>query len=129
MASVTVPACTLKPSLHTRSLCRGRISHSQAFKSVQPRRVIVRAEEPKEGEKDEAGSKAKDPVNKGGTAYIDELPPTPRSEVSPEMKKKLRDEYLGFGGAPNQPLANNWFLYIILGVTFLVALTYITGSV
>lgn len=74
MASVTVPACTLKPSLQTRSFCRGRISHSQAFKSLQPRRVIVRAEEPKEGEKEEAGSKAKDPVNKGGTAYIDELP-------------------------------------------------------
>lgn len=28
-----------------------------------------------------------------------------------------------------QPLQNNWFLYIILGVTFLVALSYITGSI
>lgn len=123
-----MPACTLRPSLHTQSPCRGRISRSHAFKTHLPRRTKLRAEEPKQGEKEQAG-KDKDPVNKGGNAYIDELPPTPRSEVSPEMKKKLRDEYLGFGGAPNQPLANNWFLYIILGVTFLVALTYITGSV
>ena len=28
-----------------------------------------------------------------------------------------------------QPLQNNWFLYIIVGVTFLVFLSYITGSV
>ena len=28
-----------------------------------------------------------------------------------------------------QPLQNNWFLYIIVGVTFLVLLSYITGSV
>ena len=28
-----------------------------------------------------------------------------------------------------QPLAQNWFLIIILGVTFLVALTYLTGTV
>lgn len=91
--------------------------------------MAVRAEDPKRQEESEASSKPKEPVNKGGTAYIDELPPTPRSEVSPEMKKKLRDEYLGFGGSPNQPLANNWFLYIILGITFLVALTYITGAV
>ncbi len=33
----------------------------------------VRAEEPKQGEKEQAG-KDKDPVNKGGNAYIDELP-------------------------------------------------------
>lgn len=89
--------------------------------------MIVRAEQdPKLQEQEEA---SKQPVNKGGNAYIDELPPTPRGEVSPEMKKRLRDEYLGFGGAPNKPLAQNWFLIIILGVTFLVALTYLTGTV
>ena len=38
------------------------------------------------------------------------LQPTPKSEVSPEMKKKLRDEYLGFGGAPNQVSAASHLL-------------------
>ncbi len=33
----------------------------------------VHAEESKQGEKEQAG-KDKDPVNKGGNAYIDELP-------------------------------------------------------
>ena len=68
-----MPACTLRPSLHTQSPCRGRISRSQAFKTHLPRRTKLRAEEPKQGEKEQAG-KDKDPVNKGGNAYIDELP-------------------------------------------------------
>jgi hypothetical protein len=35
--------------------------------------MTVHAEEPEQGEKEQAG-KDKDPVNKGGNAYIDELP-------------------------------------------------------
>ncbi len=73
MATITLPVCVLRPSLHTQSPCRGRISRSQAFKTHRPRQIPVRAEEPKQGEKEQAG-KDKDPVNKGGNAYIDELP-------------------------------------------------------
>jgi hypothetical protein len=73
MATTTMPACTLGPSLLTQSPCRGPISRSQAFKTQRPRRMQVRAEESKQGEKEQAG-KDKDPVNKGGNAYIDELP-------------------------------------------------------
>lgn len=123
---MTASACTSRFSLLERPSHRGRVAQTPAFRATLPRRVIVRAEDSKQGEGSE---KAKDPVNKGGKAYIDELPPTPQSTVSPEMKKKMRDEYLSLGGSPNKPLANNWFLWIILGVTFLVALTYITGSV
>ena len=36
--------------------------------------MAVRAEDPKRQEESEASSKPKEPVNKGGTAYIDELP-------------------------------------------------------
>jgi hypothetical protein len=72
------------------------------------------------------------PTNKGGTAYIDELPAPqdpPRSQMSPEMKKKLRDEYVGLGGAPNKPLAQNWFLWIILGISGLAVLSWLTGAI
>ena len=46
-----------------------------------------------------------------------------------EMQKKLRDEYLGFGGSPNTPMGANYFLYIILGVSFLAVLSWLSGAI
>lgn len=71
MSAITASACTSKPSLLERSSPRGRVARTPAFRATVPRRVIVRAEDPKQGEGSE---KAKDPINKGGKAYIDELP-------------------------------------------------------
>ena len=46
-----------------------------------------------------------------------------------EMQKKLRDEYLGFGGSPNTPMGANYFLYIILGISFLAVLSWLSGAI
>eukprot|EP00891_Asterochloris_glomerata_P000241 jgi/Astpho2/241/Aster-02140 len=86
-------------------------------------RFITRAEE---GQK---GQEAEQPVNQGGSAYIDELPPTPKSEPSADMKRRMREEYLGLGGSPNKPLQTNWFLVIIGVISFLAILSWVTGSV
>lgn len=43
----------------------------------------------------------------------------PRDPMSDEFKARLRKEYVGLGGSPNTPI-NNYFLYIIVGVTGLV---------
>lgn len=45
------------------------------------------------------------------------------------MQKKLRDEYLGFGGSPNTPMGANYFLYIILGISFLAVLSWLSGAI
>lgn len=68
---MTASACTSRFSLLERPSHRGRVAQTPAFRATLPRRVIVRAEDSKQGEGSE---KAKDPVNKGGKAYIDELP-------------------------------------------------------
>ena len=71
MSSILASACTIRPSL-AGPTCRGRLAQTPAFQSSVPRRtLLVRAEDPKKGE---TNDKAKDPVNKGGKAYIDELP-------------------------------------------------------
>lgn len=76
MASRTV--VNLKPSLHCHTTCRGRSAAARAFGTSRPRRVVVRAEQDTsargELSDDEAKKAAKQPVNKGGTAYIDQLP-------------------------------------------------------
>ncbi len=75
MATIATTACTLKPSLHTQTACRGRVSQCPAFRVSRPRQLIVRAEDPKQGDKEEKETSSKpQEVNKGGTAYIDELP-------------------------------------------------------
>ena len=53
--------------------------------------------------------------------------PTPLP--SQEMQKKLRDEYLGLGGSPNTPMGANYFLYIILGISFLAVLSWLSGAI
>lgn len=61
--------------------------------------------------------------------YIDELPEPPRRELSPEMKARLKQEYYGLGGSPNRPMGGNYFLYIIVGVTFLAVASWLTGAI
>jgi hypothetical protein len=39
-----------------------------------------------------------------------------------EQEQKLRGEYLGLGGSANSPIPN-YFLYIILGISFLAVST------
>lgn len=45
------------------------------------------------------------------------------------MKERLRKEYVGFGGSPDQPLANNPFLIIIAGISILAILSWLAGAV
>jgi hypothetical protein len=44
--------------------------------------------------------------------------PTCWSSPMQEQEQKLRGEYLGLGGSANSPIPN-YFLYIILGISFL----------
>ena len=44
------------------------------------------------------------------------------------MKKKIRDEYLGFGGSPDQAMKGNPFLNIMIGISVLALLAKLTGA-
>ncbi|KAL4434140.1 hypothetical protein ABPG75_000581 [Micractinium tetrahymenae] len=61
--------------------------------------------------------------------YADENPPPPRDTMSPEMKARLRQEYYGLGGAPNQKMGNNYFLIIILVISALAVASKLTGAI
>ncbi|KAL4430170.1 hypothetical protein ABPG77_004952 [Micractinium sp. CCAP 211/92] len=61
--------------------------------------------------------------------YADENPPPPRDTMSPEMKARLRKEYYGLGGAPNQKMGNNYFLIIILVISALAVASKLTGAI
>uniref|UniRef100_A0A061R3C7 Uncharacterized protein n=1 Tax=Tetraselmis sp. GSL018 TaxID=582737 RepID=A0A061R3C7_9CHLO len=64
--------------------------------------------------------------------YADEEPEEgffKRDPMSEEQKKKLRDEYIGFGGSPNQPMAGNYFLNIVLIVGALAILCAALGYI
>lgn len=52
----------------------------------------------------------------------------PFPSVLQEQQKKLRDEYLSFGGSANTAMGANYFLYIILGISFLAVLSWLTGA-
>eukprot|EP00798_Chlamydomonas_sp_ICE-L_P016243 gene16243-22412_t len=97
-------------------------------------RFVVRAaEEPKEA------AAPSDPVddikaNADGTIFADDVTasaakmPKPKENLSPEMKEKLRNEYLGLGGSTNTK-SNNNILNVVLFIAFLVALCATTGVI
>merc|ERR1712012_710412 len=62
------------------------------------------------------------------TAYVDELPPVKKEEMSAAMRERLRREYYSLGGAPNKAMTN-WFLYIILFISFLAISASLTGAI
>ena len=49
--------------------------------------------------------------------------------TSAEMKQKMRQEYVGFGGSPDQPLSGNPFLLITAGVFVLIMVCYFLGYI
>lgn len=51
-----------------------------------------------------------------------------KKELSDSMRQKIRAEYEGFGGSPNNPLPTNYFLNIMIVVAVLAVLTYLTGN-
>lgn len=46
-----------------------------------------------------------------------------------EYQKRLRDEYLAFGGSPDTAMGGNYFLYIIVIVAALAVLSKLTGAI
>ncbi|EIE23925.1 periplasmic binding protein-like II [Coccomyxa subellipsoidea C-169] len=70
-----------------------------------------------------------EPASSGGTFYNDERPLKPKDDMSPEFKKKLRDEYLSLGGSPNRAMGSNYFLWIIVIVSILAVLSWALGYI
>jgi hypothetical protein len=84
---------------------------SQKSRGVARHQVSVRAEGPKivrEYREDDdqlintpSGASPSNANNNPNSAYVDELPEPPRTEMSAAQKAKLRAEYLSLGGSPN----------------------------
>ncbi|KAF5830046.1 hypothetical protein DUNSADRAFT_15087 [Dunaliella salina] len=55
-------------------------------------------------------------------------PKKKEDNLSPEMKKRLKDEYVGLGGTPNRAMGNNYFLWIIVGISALAVASKLTGA-
>eukprot|EP00244_Chara_vulgaris_P013546 TRINITY_DN778_c0_g1_i1.p1 TRINITY_DN778_c0_g1~~TRINITY_DN778_c0_g1_i1.p1 ORF type:complete len:509 (-),score=94.70 TRINITY_DN778_c0_g1_i1:888-2309(-) len=55
--------------------------------------------------------------------------PSPKKDgLSPEMREKIRREYVGWGGTPDEPTPN-YFLYIIIGISVLAVIVKFLGIV
>ncbi|GBG67404.1 hypothetical protein CBR_g540 [Chara braunii] len=55
--------------------------------------------------------------------------PSPKKDgLSPEMREKIRKEYVGWGGSPDEPTPN-YFLYIIIGISVLAVIVKFLGIV
>lgn len=73
------------------------------------------------------GQTTSQPKSSGSSQYIDDLPEIPRTEMSDAMKEKLRKEYYSLGGSPNKSMGGNYFLNIILVISFLAILSAALG--
>lgn len=49
--------------------------------------------------------------------------------LSKEYKEKLRQEYVGLGGAEGQAMSQNWFLYMITIVGILAVCCKLIGAI
>eukprot|EP00892_Ulva_mutabilis_P002088 jgi/Ulvmu1/11880/UM081_0038.1 len=121
-------------------VARTRIS-TRASRRSGHGRVVVRADVKVTGEYNEDSGQVSGPPpaekkeakqNADGTYYIDDLEAAekPRKDpMSDDMKRKLRQQYVELGGSANTPMANNYFLYIILGIAGLAISCKILGYI
>jgi hypothetical protein len=89
-------------------------------------RTVARAEGKVNREYNEESGKTSSGKDK--PLYADELPPPVQKKMSKEQQMKLREEYLSLGGSANSPIPN-YFLYIIIGISFLAVLSWLSGAV
>lgn len=73
------------------------------------------------------GNSSRETSQGTSSQYIDELPEIPRTEMSAAMKEKLRREYYSLGGSPTKSMGGNYFLNIILVISFLAILSAALG--
>jgi len=73
------------------------------------------------------GGNTRETAEPQSSQYIDELPEIPRTEMSAAMKEKLRREYYSLGGSPTKSMGGNYFLNIILVISFLAILSAALG--
>mmetsp|Transcript_33903 Transcript_33903/g.85812 ORF Transcript_33903/g.85812 Transcript_33903/m.85812 type:complete len:127 (-) Transcript_33903:316-696(-) len=103
--------------------------------------VVVRADNPRVTEgrtfREDDGQMSGKPTNASGAGsgplYADEVARAPaaarKDNLSKEMKKRLRQEYTGFGGAENSAMSSNYFLWIIVFISALAVASKITGAI
>lgn len=119
---------SLSSGLKTKAVAPSRLSAQKVARRV----VLVRSAPEESAEpapKIPEVQKAAD-----GTVYADDVAAQqritkPKDNMSPEMKKKLREEYLGLGGAEGQKMGGNYFLNIMVAISSLVVFCKITGVI
>ncbi|KIY96386.1 low CO2 inducible protein [Monoraphidium neglectum] len=52
-----------------------------------------------------------------------------KDNMSKEMKARLRKEYVGFGGAENSAMSNNYFLWIAIIISVLAVMSKMIGAI
>lgn len=117
-----------KTSVSTR-----RAGHIYRFSPTRRGSVTVRAAEDDKketlGNLDALLGETKEEKKEEEALYVDDIDDSGvTNTMSDEQKKKLRDEYLGFGGSPDEPIPN-YFLYIILVISALAVASALTGAI
>jgi hypothetical protein len=133
------------PSLGLQNSHAGRRATTRAVQRQrqissrrQLRQVVVRAESKDDAEnKDTLGNLdaiLSSSQDEGQPPAQDEQPKTEddgffeRQAMSDAQKKKLREEYLSFGGSANTAMGGNYYLYIIVAISALAVAAKLTGA-
>lgn len=103
----------------------------------RPSLVLVRADPKVEGTREfrEDTGEVSGPSSKknaDGSIYVDDSAPKPmkpRDNMSKEMKARLRQEYVGFGGAENKSMGGNYFFTICVVISVLAVMSKLIGAI
>ena len=127
---VTVrPACVVRKSLGGRYTRVHALSGDDENKEKPKITREYREEDDTLNSLDQivGGNSSSETPQTSSSQYIDEMPEIPRTEMSAAMKEKLRREYYSFGGSPTKSMGGNYFLNIILVISFLAILSAALG--
>lgn len=80
-----------------------------------------------------ASPSSSQPAQAPGAMYVDDSAPArappKKGNLSKEMKARLRQEYVGLGGAENAAMSNNYFLWMIGIVAVLAISSKMIGAI
>jgi len=96
--------------VHARHQKASGIRLSSPLFDRNPVWTRIRAGEQPEGPEETPAEPQKEEADANSPRYIDELKPLERKPLSKGMQEKLRNEYIGLGGAENATMGTNWFL-------------------
>lgn len=138
MQTLSIRSVSVRPSVCLRqrrapalkSFARSR-QWNRIYATEEPTKETAAASSETAVSKDEKPAEeiAGAPPEQSKAADIGQVEQPERTPLSKGMKDKMREEYIGLGGAENTKMGQNWFLIISGVVAALAIAAYVSGSI